>query len=160
MTQVRSTGWEEVVCLPFLASGASDVVAHSTGDNGSSMTAYLMLLYIRICSMKTTAYKSTHCCCQFEVEAFSVRDESYCLSRWCHSTLQLCIWQTLLASYLLFQCLEDCIMFMGRSITVDCICCIPFSSLWSTLLSARMTETNFGFCASGTVLSVPSGVSM
>lgn len=88
-----------------------------------------------LCCCKCVAWKnclqeySLLCClCQFEAEAFSVRDENYCLARWCLPTLQQCVWQPLLASYLLFQCLGDCLMFKGRNITADCISCIvpPF----------------------------------
>lgn len=57
-------------------------------------------------------------------------------------------------------------MFKGRNITADCIYCIvppffppsPFPS--PQLFSLRRAESNFGLGAAGTVLPVPSGVSM
>lgn len=65
-------------------------------------------------------------------------------ARWCLPTLQQCIWQPLLASYLLFQCLGDYLMFKGSNITADCISCIvpPFfpSPLPSPLLPVILFE--------------------
>lgn len=126
-----------------------------------------------LCCCKCVAWKnclqeySLLCCfCQFEAETFSVRNENYCLVRWCLPTLQQCVWQPLLASYLLFQCLGDCLMFKGRNITADCISCIvppffpPSPSPSPQLSSLRRAESNFGLSAAGTVLPVPSGVSM
>lgn len=120
--------WGAKVCLSFLAHGGSDMAAYGIGVGGSSKRAYFMLLYT--CSMKKQLTKTLTAVLFMPIWGWGFFCKGWKLLPipMMPSALRCCIWQPLLASYLLFQCLGDCVMFMGRNITADCIYCIfpPF----------------------------------